>query len=158
MTDTTTATTGEIVTSTPRAFSVEELRSINSFDDALNLTVAKFGTEIPQASEEIGDGFTLLDKEEKDILIRRDMILLDWSFSKGDFGSDFVTIRCVTRDGGRYIVNDGGTGICEQLREYSERTGRYSALRVERGLRKSEYSNEYSENAVTYYLDTSSAR
>lgn len=151
--------TGEIVNHTPRAFSTEELRSITSFEDALDLAQAKLGkgNPIPQASEELGDGFTLLDKDEKDLLIRRDLIILDWSFSAGDFDKEFVTMRVVTRDGGRYIVNDGSTGIAAQLRDYSDRTGRYSMLRVERGLRKSEYSNEHSEHAVTYYLDTSSA-
>lgn len=153
-----TVNSGEIVNHTPRAFSVEELRSITSFEDAVDLAVAKIGAEAPIASEELGDGFALLESREKDLLIGRDMILLDWSFSAGDFDKEFVTVRLVTRDGGRYIINDGSTGICDQLREYSDRTGRYSVLRVEKGLRKSEYKNEFSEHAVTYYLDTSASR
>ena len=150
---------GELTNRAPRAFSTEELRSISSFDDALNLAQAKLGkgNVIPQASEELGDGFTLLESEEKNLLIKRDMIILDWVFADGDYGDEFVTMRLVTRDGGRYIVNDGSTGICAQLRDYSNRTGRYSMLRVERGFRKSEYANEHSEHAVTFYLDTSSA-
>jgi hypothetical protein len=156
--DTTAAKSGEIVSSTPRMFTTDELRGISNFDDALNLATAHAGTEIPLASETLGDGFALLESGEKDRLIGTDMILLDWTFSKGDFDAEFVSVRLVTRDGSRYIVNDGGTGICAQLRDYTDRSGVTGILRVERGLRKSTYQNEYTQNGVTYYLDTSAGK
>lgn len=163
MTETTTATSGEIVERTPRAFNAEQLRAVGSFGDALDLAQSYLpkGVETPLASEELGDGFALLEKTDKDILIGQDMILLDWVFSPGDFDEEFVTVRLVTRQGGKFIVNDGGTGIRQQLREYTDRTGRLAVMRVEKGLRRSDYTKQ-DENgkpyaASTYYLDTSAA-
>lgn len=152
------AISGDIVKSTPRLFSTEELRAVDSFAAALDLATSAAGTEIPLASEVLGDGFALLDSDEKDRLIGTDMILLDWTFSKGDFDEEFVSVRLVTKDGNRYIVNDGGTGIRAQLRDYTDRAGVSGLLRVERGLRKSTYRNEFTENGVTYYLDTSAGK
>lgn len=164
MSDTTTATSGEIVERTPRAFDSEQLRAVGSFEEALDLAQSYLpkGVETPIASEELGDGFSLLESSEKDILIGRDMILLDWIFSPGDFDEEFVSIRLVTKQGGKFIVNDGGTGIRQQLREYTDRTGRMAVLRVEKGLRRSDYTfNDPTTGkpsaASTYYLDTSAA-
>lgn len=138
-------------------FDTEDLAAIGSFEDALKLAVDTLGEEnIARASAEIGDGFKLL--ETKDQLIGVPMILLTWDFSIGDFG-EFVSIRLVTKDGGKFIVNDGSTGIRDQLIQYTAKKGRKGGLVCDKGLRRSDY--EYTDEkgqkskAQTYYLDTS---
>lgn len=139
-------------------FETEELAGILTFGDALALAGQKYGEDnVAVASEEIGDGFKLL--ENKDLLIGVGMILLTWNFSMGDHG-EFVSIRLVTQDNAKYIVNDGSTGIRDQLIAYSnKKAGKQGGLFCAKGLRRSDYTfkNEQGTDtpATTYYLDTS---
>lgn len=136
-----------------------DLRNIQSFDDAMDL----LGEAPLTADSELGDGFAILDN--KDRLVDIATLFLSWSFSKGKFQEEFVSCRVVTVNNDKYVVNDGGTGIREQLREFTDsHGGRTGGLLARHGLRKSEY--EYDEvnpktgeitkkPAVTYYIDTS---
>jgi hypothetical protein len=69
---------------------------------------------------------------------------MEWAFRPGDFGSQFVSARVVTRnaDGGmsKYIINDGGTGLAEQLAQFTQDTGKTGGLFARHGLRESEYA------------------
>ena len=148
-------------------FTREELKDITSFEDIEKL-FAQRNVEIESASEELGDGFVVLEREGKDQLLGRTVMILSWAFSEGDFG-EFVTARMVTRldNGtvGKFIVNDGSTGLCRDLKTYTEgHKGRRVGLFAQHGLRKSEYmkslpdpkTGEMKDSpAVTYYLDTS---
>src|SRR5690242_7517673 len=94
-------------------YSDEELLSVQSFEDAYALAVQYYGEEnLVRADETIGNGFRLL--ANKDTLVDTPLILLGWRFNPGDFG-EFVTMMVVTKDGRKFVVNDGGTGICQQL-------------------------------------------
>lgn len=155
-------------------YSTEDLRAVTSIEDALQLAAREHGGVV-EASGEVGDGFTLLDKDEKMRLVGVPLLFLEWQFNPGDYGGNFVSAR-VFQFGeqggiaGRFIINDGSTGIYETLREYTERTGRTGGLLVKRGLRASTYNlDENNEplpknadpalikgKATTYYLDTSS--
>ncbi len=112
--------------------------------------------DIAPASD-FGTGFNLLDKNEKGRLVGVPFIILDWNFNEGDFG-DFVSLRVITQANERLVLNDGSTGIRDQMREIAE-SGETRAIYVKKGLRRSDY--EYTDKdgtkkpATTFYLDTS---
>lgn len=158
-------------------FDEETLRNLTNFEDALRLAQEEFGN-VDEAGKVLGDGFALLKDDGKARLVGVPVLLLNWDFYDGDFGSRFVAVRLVTHnpDGSinKYIVNDGSTGIADTLARYTERTGRNGGLFVRNGFRPSEY--QYCEicgtavdagadddhkragkhrRATTYYLDTS---
>lgn len=143
-------------------FSRDELMSITNFDDAVRLATEVHG-QIVAADQELGDGFALLSKEQKNLLCGIPLLLLEWKFRGGDFGK-FVTLRIIARnpDGSasKYIVNDGSTGIAEQLADYQTNTGRTGGMFVGKGFRRSDYEVEIDgdmRDASTFYLDTSKA-
>jgi hypothetical protein len=134
-----------------------ELLSVQSFEDAYALAAQYYGEEnLVRADETIGNGFRLL--ANKDTLIDVPLILLGWRFNPGNHG-EFVTMMVVTKDNRKFIVNDGSTGICQQLAAYTNATGRHGGMLVANGFTRSdyEYENEKGEKepAQTYYLNTS---
>jgi hypothetical protein len=143
-------------------YSDEELLSVQSFEDAYALAVQYYGEEnLVRADETIGNGFRLL--ANKDTLVDTPLILLGWRFNPGDFG-EFVTMMVVTKDGRKFVVNDGGTGICQQLATYTNATGRHGGMLVANGFTRSDYEVELPDpksgdmvktKASTYYLNTS---
>jgi hypothetical protein len=134
-----------------------QLSDIASFDDALKLAREMYGeAAVVAAADVIGDGFKLLDN--KDQLIEVPFLALAWDFHQGDHG-EFVSLKVVTRDGLKFVVNDGSTGIRDQLMQYSADKNQYGGLFCMKGLRRSDYTYE-DENgeekaAKTYYIDTS---
>lgn len=149
--------------SQPEHFSAETLSGLRSFEDALALAQETFGT-VDVADEAIGDGFALLDKDEKAKLVGIPLVFLEWTFNASDKyeGSVFVSARVVANVGNgvmaKYIINDGSTGLAKQLEEYTNKTGRRGGLAVRKGLRRSDYVkviNGKKTEATTFYLDTS---
>lgn len=143
------------------AWEDDTLLQVGSFADAMALAKAEFG-ELSEASDTLGNGFTILNDKAKDILIGQELILLSWNFNVGDMGP-FVSIMCAAKMPGggvmKAIVNDGSTGIYSQLDTLYRRNGKLGGLHVPRGLRRSDYTY-HDENtgedrpASTYYLDT----
>lgn len=139
----------------------EELREVTTWDDAEKYLIDVFG-DVRDASEDIGDGYTLLpDKTDKDLLVGVPLMVMGFTFSPGDFGAEFCTMRVMTKtpitingeQTNRIIVNDGGTGLAQQLRQWSnDHDGRMGGLKAMRGLRKSEYDNEFG-HGTTHYLN-----
>jgi hypothetical protein len=170
-------TTGEVM-AVPTTFSREDLSSIATWEDALRLAQSEYGT-IVTAEEEIGDGFRVATEDEERRLVGVPLFLLEWTFRAGDFGDDYVSIRAIAQgENGaitKWIINDGGTGICRDLRDFTKKTGRLGGLRVKNGLRVSDYQvdndtkqvlskTEYKQAisdgrktfpGYTFYLDTS---
>jgi hypothetical protein len=135
----------------------EELLSIQSFDDALRLAADWYGEEnLVRADATIGNGFQLL--ANKDTLIDVPLVILQWRFNPGNFG-EFVSMMIVTKDGRKFVVNDGGSGICAQLATYTNATGRHGGMLVAKGFTRSDYTYEDEKGeehpASTYYLNTS---
>ena len=171
-------TPGTAVAPAVPRFDDDVLRNVQTVDDALELLRAQFGDQATVTiDDELGTGFALADDKMKDSLVGVPMLLLYWAFNQGDYrdadgnAQDFVTVALVTEDGRKIIVNDGSTGICAQLWELTDRSGRQNGLIVKRGLRKSEYRigvidgrkgpvpksfEGPTEPASTFYLDTSS--
>lgn len=143
-------------------FTETELRDLESFDAAVALAQREFGA-VDTADQVLGDGFAVLDKATKARLVGVPCLFLSWAFRPGDFGRPFVSVRVIARGntGGvsKYILNDGSTGIAEQLASYTQRTGKSGGLVIAKGLRASEYEYEDERGnlipATTYYIDTS---
>lgn len=108
----------------------------DAFADAVAVAEAVYGA-VTDFSEEMGSGFQLL--QDKAALVGKKLLFLKWSFTPGDFGV-FCSAAVITADGGKFIVNDGSTGICTQLRELSIKTGRFGGSVAQRGLRESSYA------------------
>lgn len=137
----------------------QTLAEIRSFDDALRQAEAT--GELENYSD-YGTGFVVLPTAEKNRLVGVPFVILEWRFTNGDNGL-FVSCAIVTKNGEKLIVNDGSTGIRDQLVKITEqrkakgRTEPQKSLIVERGLTESRY--EYPDPktgemrpAVTYYL------
>lgn len=149
----------EILPAVPR-LSDDNLRSIVSFDDALALVNDVLGGEVIAADEEIGNGFSIIN--DKSVLIGVPMIMLSATRNVSDKGDKgyFYSLTCVTKMGGKVVINDGSTGIAEQLEtlysRHPEKRGVPMLLR--KGLRRSDYTtlvNGKEASATTFYLDTS---
>jgi hypothetical protein len=132
----------DIVRSDP--FDRDDYANIGSMQDAMALARAEFGDVIlAHEDKNLGTGFRVAEEDDKFRLIKVPLFLLDWRFNTGDYAEDYVSIHAVqeAEDGSvvKWIINDGGTGICRDLREYTRKTGRKGAVFCRRGLRVSEY-------------------
>jgi hypothetical protein len=152
----------EVAKATP-IINTNDLRAIDSFEAAVALAKETHG-ELAIASQELGDGFTLLGKQDKGRLCGVGLIFVQWQFSESDYVNketgekgEFVAARVVTKDGGKYVILDGGFGVAQQLREFTDRTGRMGGLVVERGLRKYDGENEEHGSFTRYYIDTAAS-
>lgn len=123
-----------------RMWSDTQLRDMNSWQSMIESVQAE-GLEVARADEEIGSGFKVDD--DKDHWLGIEMMLLEWRFNDGKFENqygektDFVSMVVIGSNNKRAIINDGSTGIAKQLREYSERTGKFGPMYLEDGLRVS---------------------
>lgn len=142
------------------AVSNEQLKAVSGFEDALKLVQEVYGEDAVQlASDALGDGFALTDNKEQFVGVP--MVFVKWIFSEGTYKDKdgnlrgFVSCRVATPSG-KFIINDGGTGIYNQLQQYSQDNGgRQGGLVAQKGLRVSRYSNEFTDDAETFYIDTS---
>jgi len=149
-------------TKAPRLWTEDELASMDSIDDLKRMVAEKGVTTASITS--FGNGYAVL--EDKAVLVKRHFYIVDWRFNTGDMG-EFVTMQVLaeTTEGTteKLIVNDGSTGIRDQLhRIQNANGGQTCVLDVPRGLVKSDYktfipdgkSGEKEISATTYYLST----
>lgn len=144
---------------TTRLYGEHELRSVGSLAEAVDLYRSIHGDEIDSAEQVLGDGFERnFDKRR---LVGVPLFVMEWKFSESeDYQSEFVIARVVAEKNGRTVkavITDGSTGICKQLKSYTDRTGKTAGLLVRNGLRASEYTyrdgNGKEIPATTYYFD-----
>lgn len=126
-----------------RLFTDNDLSDIESWDQVLAMaTAVAEGDTIPNAADVLGTGFRIADEDDKIRLQGVPLVLLQWFINDGDFGP-FVSINAVQRhDNGsitKWVINDGSTGICQQLTAYEAKTGSNGPLAVPKGLRASNY-------------------
>lgn len=160
---------------TKRAFSDDVLRGITTIEEAMALVAETYGGITHVDELELGNGFRLLG-EDKDRLIGVPFVILTFGFNEGDFG-EFASVLLVTDRSDRIILNDGSTGIYEQLLDILKNSGKTGGIFFPHGLRKSTYdtckecgrprkpsatectcgdTTERRSTGKTYYLDTSS--
>lgn len=138
-----------------RLFSDDDLRALKSMSDLTDLLNSR-ELNVTTITDVLGDGFELVD--ENDILVKIPFVMLTETESMGDFGP-FVTIRVMTKDGRKLIVNDGSTGIRDQMRSLRAK-GIELPVWVPGGLRVSRYqfidpNTGEEKSARTFYLATS---
>lgn len=113
-----------------------------------------------------GTGFDLLDN--KDRLVGVPFVIVEWRFTKSQqYAQTFVSAMIVDEKDNRFILNDGSTGICAQLRSVTDRriargdAFPQAGLIVRKGLRRSNYKvagtdkdtgEEVMLEASTFYL------
>ena len=141
----------------------DELQNASTWEDYTKLLSAQ-GVDLILAHETLGDGFALV--KDKNVFVGKPIMFLEWRFNEGDQG-EFVSARviCQEQNGiARYILNDGSTGIYQQLKELSESRNVYGGLAVRNGLRRSDYTYDEIDDktgevkqkpATTFYIDTS---
>ena len=139
-------------------FSDEDLAGFRNFAD-----VAQYFQDEGLVSDNFADygtGFTVV--KDKRQLIGTDLFLIAWRFTLGKQGG-FVTAFAQAADGRKLIVNDGSTGIRDQLERVTHKRllrkhpNPTAGLRVRGGLRVSEYEIDDPETgekrgAATFYL------
>lgn len=93
-------------------FNSADLATITSFEDALSHAMNS-GSLID--SRDIGDGYVM--ETDKDKFIGVPLIITDWYFgTRQDFGDlPWLIIKLITNDNKRYIITDGGTGLCREI-------------------------------------------
>lgn len=136
----------------------DDLRAITSFEDA----VALLGDTPVIGADELGNGFTVLGKDDKRRLVGVPFVILSFDFTPGDYGADFVSAMIVTKGGEKLIVNDGSSGVCAQLRDIAARMppgAKHRGIVCKHGLRASDYTYHDERSGVdapatTYYIDT----
>ncbi|MGH3570858.1 MAG: hypothetical protein ACRDUW_03365 [Pseudonocardiaceae bacterium] len=133
-----------------RPLNNDQLAAIGSSGDAFADAMAALealGVPLVDSANELGNGFHKTDN--KDQFVGVPLVLVMWSFHDGDFGDDpFVALHIVTRDGGKYIVTDGSTGMRDELAKWSaNNSGRTHGMLCETGFGKSEY--KYCEDCQT---------
>jgi hypothetical protein len=127
------------------ALTQDELRVISDFRSAMEAVENATGVPVEDASD-YGTGFDVLSTDAKGTLCGVPFVIVEWRFNEGDAG-EFVSVSLVTEDGRKLVLNDGSTGIYQQLKEITgERLARgitaQTGLAVRKGLRVNEY--EYS--------------
>jgi len=133
------------------------LGEIKSFEDAI-ARVSDDGYE-PVSTLEYGSGFEVL--KDKRQLVGQPFVIVQAAFWDSDFeveGGQFVALHVVTKDGRKFIVNDGSTksGIAHDAKVILQQRGSLVGVIAEKGLSVSEY--DYVDDkgkhtpAATYYL------
>jgi len=134
-----TLTVEKLADRTLEKWSNTELRELEDFEQAIRVATETYGG-IDDVTRELGNGFALLSKEDKKKLVGQPFLALYWTFNPGDYGGHFASMAAMTPDGGRFILNDGGTGIYQDLLTYTqEHGGRQGGLMCSGGLRESTY-------------------
>lgn len=99
----------------PRSYYTDDiLAGVTSFADALALA-GSLG--VPNESmDDYGTGFKVLSTKDKTKLVGVDFIVLEFAFYPGNHGDEpFVSATIVTKHDEKLILNDGSTGIRDQL-------------------------------------------
>lgn len=118
-----------------REFTDDFLRGIGSLEDAMTLMADMGG--VVESTQEIGSGFALTDNKQQFVGVP--LMLIKWDTHPGAYGTPFISCYLITEHSDRWIIIDGGEGICHQLREYTAKTGRQHGMLCPRGFTSSDY-------------------
>lgn len=140
----------------------ESLSAVTSIEDVKQL-LSDHGLVL-ESTDQYGIGFHIL--KNKDQLVGEPFAILEWRFNASDLNEGgFVSALCVSAKGDKFVVNDGGVGIYEQLKMVTaQRTKKghahpQAALFVAEGLTRSDYDTVVNVNGkdqtikgTTFYL------
>lgn len=143
----------------PRVFNDDALANITDFDSAMSALIDS-GSVVEQITD-YGNGFSVV--EDKRRLCGVPFLILEWKFNDSDMSDlPFASATIVTQSGEKLILNDGGSGIRDQLMRVAAKRGPGAALTgllVPKGLAESNYmyTDESGKErpATTFYLSES---
>lgn len=141
----------------------DALHDMTSWDSAVQ-ALQDSGVTIESISD-YGTGFAVVDKSR---LVQVPFIIVEWRFNKSLMSDDgFVSAAVVTKNGDKWVINDGSTGIRQQLQAVTRRrlanksASPQAGLMVPAGLTRSDYDvpdparEGKTMPATTYYLSES---
>lgn len=145
----------------PSALNEDAMMEVTSFEDALAILNAS--GVVAESISDFGAGFTVVDKAR---LVNVPFVILEWRFNSSEFNdAGFVSLSVVTKNNDKWIINDGSTGILQQLirvtrvRRQRKHATPQNGLAVPAGLSVSNYRYTDAEGkerpASTYYLNES---
>ena len=145
----------------PSALNEDAMMEVNSFEAALAILNA--AGVVAESISDFGAGFTVVDKAR---LVNVPFVILEWRFNTSEFNdAGFVSLSVVTKNDDKWIINDGSTGILQQLirvtriRRQRKHATPQNGLAVPAGLSVSNYRYTDADGkerpASTYYLNES---
>ena len=145
----------------PSALTEDAMMEVTSFEDALAILNAS--GVVAESISDFGAGFTVVDKAR---LLNVPFVILEWRFNSSELNdAGFVSLSVVTKNGDKWIINDGSTGILQQLirvtrvRRQRKHATPQNGLAVPAGLSVSNYKFTDAEGkerpASTFYLNES---
>ena len=145
----------------PSALSEDAMMEVSSFEDALAILNAS--GVVAESISDFGAGFTVVDKAR---LLNVPFVILEWRFNASELNdAGFVSLSVVTKNNDKWVINDGSTGILQQLiritrvRRQRKHATPQNGLAVPAGLSVSNYKFTDAEGkerpASTYYLNES---
>lgn len=129
---------------------------VDSFDAAIQ-ALQDAGIEA-EVITEYGDGFILLPSKEKSTLNGVAFVIVDGVFRVDrETGRDYLSLRIITADGRKLVVNDGSVGLYVQAEQIARKrkSGQLAGLVVSQGLTGGEYTTVVdgeTVKAATYYF------
>jgi hypothetical protein len=118
-------------------------------------TFAGYLDALPEGAviEYEGSPYTVVDKET---LVDKPFVITDVRHYDGEYGPT-IAIMAITEDNDLVVINDGSTGIYQQVVGLVAEHGRKAGIKVKGGLRVSKYEYEDPKTgkatpAKTYYL------
>lgn len=134
----------------------ETVQRLETLDAAAQWVIDSGGELLDSA--DLIPSYNILGKN-KDALVDKPFLILHWRFNWSDkFNGEFVSALVVTEDGDKFVVNDGSTGICAQLRTVTNQRGKYGGMLCRKGLTRSTYplfdedTGEKKGEGTTYYI------
>lgn len=140
---------------------LSEIGLPESFADAFKALEALGGT-VEHAADVLADEWPLV---EKDSLVNVPFVATQWAISnpEGSEHGQYIVMRGVTKEGARFRISDGGTGIMNQLVTLTQKRMAQGhaapnvGLLCAKGLRVSQYNTTdaagKSIKAETYYIN-----
>jgi hypothetical protein len=119
----------------------DELRAIIDYDAYLD----HLGATAIAAEDYIGSGATILLGDDKMRLVGEPFVILQYNFTRGDYGGYYVYVECLTKNGTRYAFTSGAQfSIRDELASIAVRHGIFNGIVCRKGLKLRTY--DYPKN------------
>jgi len=122
-------------------YSDEDLRNIVDFDAYLD----HLGANALAAEDYIGSGATILLGDDRMRLVGEPFVILQYNFTRGDFGGYYAYVEVLTKNGSRYAFMSGAQfSIRDELAAIAIRTQVFNGIVCRKGLKLRTY--DYPKN------------
>lgn len=119
-----------------RIYTDDDLREIVDFDAFLD----HLGSTAISADDYIGSGATVLLGDERMQLVGEPFIILQFNFTRGDFGGYYAYVEVLTKHNHRYAFMSGAQfSIRDQLAQIAIQTQQFHGIVCRKGLKMRSY-------------------